>query len=401
MTAQNPHVPKYRCYRPKGLAVVRLDGRDIYLGKFGSPESQEKYRRVIAEWLTRGVPSTPPRGHASPSEGHTPLSVNEVILAFWTRHAETHYRRVDGTPTGELANFRDSLRPLKDLYGATPAGEFGPLTLKVVRQVMIDAGLARTTVNQRVRRIIHLFKWAAENELVPPGVHHGLKAVRGLQRGRSGAKETPPVTPVPDELVEAVRPHVARQVWAMIELQRLTGMRPGEVVIMRTCDVDTSGEVWVYTPAAHKTAYRGRGRKVYLGPKAQQVLKTCLRENPMEFLFSPREAMEEFRRRQRAERKSRLYPSQVARPRKPDPKQRPGDRYTTRSYCHAIGYGCRRAGIESWHPHRLRHAAATRLRSGYDLDTARAVLGHSTYATTELYAEIDGRRAAEAMREVG
>jgi hypothetical protein len=30
---------------------------------------------------------------------------------------------------------------------------------------MIDAGLARTTINQRVGRIVRLFKWAVENEL--------------------------------------------------------------------------------------------------------------------------------------------------------------------------------------------------------------------------------------------
>ena len=57
------------------------------------------------------------------------LSVNEVILRFW-RHAEMHYRHPDGTPTGELDNFRDSLRPLRQLYGGTPARDFGALKLK-------------------------------------------------------------------------------------------------------------------------------------------------------------------------------------------------------------------------------------------------------------------------------
>ena len=48
------------------------------------------------------------------------------------------------------------------------------------------------------------------------------------------------------------------QVWAMVELQRLSGMRPGEVVTMRTCDLDTSGRVWAYTPESHKTEHHGR-----------------------------------------------------------------------------------------------------------------------------------------------
>jgi hypothetical protein len=45
-------LPKYRHYKPKDLAVVRLDGRDIYLGKYNSPQSREKYHRTIAEWLS-------------------------------------------------------------------------------------------------------------------------------------------------------------------------------------------------------------------------------------------------------------------------------------------------------------------------------------------------------------
>ena len=48
-----PRVPSYRHYRPKGLGVVRLDGRDIYLGPHGSEESVERYNRLIAEWPPR------------------------------------------------------------------------------------------------------------------------------------------------------------------------------------------------------------------------------------------------------------------------------------------------------------------------------------------------------------
>jgi hypothetical protein len=66
-------------------------------------------------------------------------TVNQVILAFWERH-EGHYRYPDGTPTGELDNYRDSLRPLRQMYGRTPATEFSPLKLKAVRQTMSTPG---------------------------------------------------------------------------------------------------------------------------------------------------------------------------------------------------------------------------------------------------------------------
>jgi len=47
-------VPKYRRHKGTGQAVVTLDGRDFYLGKFGSAASHKEYRRLTAEWLAAG-----------------------------------------------------------------------------------------------------------------------------------------------------------------------------------------------------------------------------------------------------------------------------------------------------------------------------------------------------------
>ena len=399
MPRRTPRVPKYRHYKPKDLAVIRLDGHDVYLGKYDSPESREKYRRVVAEWLAR-QPVLPdaskPRAVLSPE-----LSINDLILAFWTRHAEKHYRRPDGTPTGELDNYRDSLRPLRRLYGRSPAGDFSPLGLKAVRQDLIDAGLSRTTINQRVGRIVRLFKWAASEELVPAAVYHALKTVSGLPKGRSAAREPTPVRPVPDADVEAVRPHVARQVWAMIELQRLTGMRPGEVVAIRTRDLDTSDEVWAYTPDRHKTEHRGKQRTIFLGPLAQAVVRPWLRPDPSEYLFQPKEAMAEYRREQRRRRTTPLYPSVLARTPKANPKYRPGARYSPQTYCHAVQYGCARGGVASWSPNQLRHATATRIRERFSLEAAQVVLGHAKADVTQVYAERDLKKAREVMAAVG
>jgi integrase len=397
MTARTRRIPVLRHHKPTGQASVRIDGRDIYLGKHGTEESRERYRRVIAEWLSGRDPAAAPQD--GPGDGGP--AVNEVVKAFLTRHAEAHYRRADGSPTGELANFRLSLRPLCRLYGHSPAAAFRPKALKAVRQSMVDAGLARGTINQRVGRIVHLFKWAVAEELVPPAVHHGLRAVQGLRKGRTAARETEPVRPVPDAHVDAIRPHVSRQVWAMVDLQRLSGMRPGEVCTMRTADLDTSGTVWVYTPGKHKTEHHGYERKVYLGPRAQAVLRPWLRTDLGAYLFSPREAMAEFRAEQRRRRTTPLYPSQRDRRPKDRPKRVLRDHYSGWSYNHAIRYGCRRAGIDPWHPNQLRHNAATFLRKEFGLDVARAVLGHSDADTTTIYAERDRGLAVAAMERVG
>ncbi len=113
---------------------------------------------------------------------------------------------------------------------------------------MIDAGLCRGVVNQRVGRIVRMFKWGVSEEMAPESAWRSLTTVRGLERGRTEARETEPVKPVADAVVEATLPFVLPPVRAMIRLQRLTGARPGEVCAMRACDIDMTGAVWLYRP---------------------------------------------------------------------------------------------------------------------------------------------------------
>src|SRR5262245_627564 len=154
-------VPSYRHYKPKDLGLVVLDGRYLYLGKYGTPESLAEYHRLVREWLTNHK-RLPERRPEAPG-----LTVSELILAFW-RHAEQHYRAADRLASRELDSLRTALRPLRRLYGPTPARDFGPLALRAVREDMVASGLCRTTVNARVNRVRRVFKWAVSVELVPP-----------------------------------------------------------------------------------------------------------------------------------------------------------------------------------------------------------------------------------------
>ena len=47
-------IPSLRHHKSSGLAVVRLCGKDIYLGAFGSTEATEAYNRTVGEWLSNG-----------------------------------------------------------------------------------------------------------------------------------------------------------------------------------------------------------------------------------------------------------------------------------------------------------------------------------------------------------
>ena len=400
--------PKYRHYKPKDLAVVRIDGKDHYLGPYGSPESREKYGRLVAEWQAS-------RPLVVSNTGEAPeISVNELVRDYMERRVLGYYRK-DGKPTSEVDNIRQALRFVVKLYGLTPARRFGPLALKAVRETMISAGRCRKLINSDVHRVRGFFRWATSEELFPPDQLVALDSVRALEKGRSAAKERPPVRPVAEATVLATLPHLGPQLAAMVHLQLLTAARPGEVVIVRPCDVDRSDPAsWVYRPGSHKTEHHGKERVIVLGPRAQAVLAPWLDRPPTAYCFSPAEVVAA----REAARKATT--SRAARPKR-------GGRYTKDSYRVAINRACDRAfphptiaAIRAsrrtdeqvaeldawrkqhrWHPQQLRHTKATEIRARFDTESAQVILGHSKPDTTIIYAERDLARARGVMGEIG
>lgn len=400
-------LPKYRHHKASGQAVVTLGGKDHYLGPWKSHASVQEYDRLLSVWQAHGRQLPPNQGVG--------VTVAEVLVRY-LEHADRYYVK-GGEPTTEPKHIRAAIGPLSALYERHPAADFGPLALKAVRQRMIENGWCRTGINQQIGRIKRIFKWAVENELVAGEVYHRLQAMAGLRRGRSDARESEPVKPVAEAHVQAALEHVSAQVKAMIELQMLTGMRSGELCIMRACDLDTSGNVWTYTPSTHKTEHHGIERPIFLGPKAQEIVKAFLKPDTQAYLFDPRDAEALRNANKRAGRKTPMTPSQRARTRKSKPRVAPQDHYTTGSYRRAIARACRKADrlahkkdptipadrvvVPQWHPHQLRHNAATRLRKEFGIESARVVLGHRSTAVTEIYAEIDKTKAADVMGKVG
>lgn len=377
-SAKARRIPKLRHHKPSNRAVVTLGGTDHYCGPWDkrrdkpTARAQDAYDGLIAEWLASG---------RRPADRD--IALNELMLRY-LEHVDGYYLK-DGKPTKEPECMRLSLRPVRLLFGTSPAEEFSPLKLKAVRQSMIEAGLCRPEINRRVSRILRMFRWGVSEELVSATVLHALKAVDGLKHGRSAPREPEQIRPADEAAVEATLPYLLPPLRALVEILRLTGVRAGEICQMRTADIDRSGPVWRYTPARHKTQHRGRGRVIFLGPQAQAVLQPWLKpDDPQAPLFSPREGMRMRREGQRAARKTKVQPSQQGR-RKADPKKAPGERYQATSVAHAIrravdrynretkSKGLDRPVIEPWHAHQLRHGVATRLRAEFGLEVAQVI----------------------------
>jgi integrase len=400
-------LPTYRKHRASGQAVVTLSGADHYLGPHGSKASKAEYDRLITEWLANG------RQLIGGSQAS--LSLAELIAAY--RDFVLTYYVKNGRPTSEQHDIASALRLVRQDYGQFEVLQFGPLVFKAVRLKMIETGWARTTINKQVQPICRMFRWAVENEICPPSVYQALKAVSGLCKGKSEARETKPIEPVADIVVNATLPYLTPVAADMIRFQRLTGCRPVEVCLLLPADVDCSGEVWKYIPSEHKTEHRGKQRVIFIGPEAQKILSRYLSSDSREFCFSPSDSEKDRRGRMHAARKTPLNcGNRPGTNRSSKPKRSAGEKYTSTSYRRAIARAVAKANserkknakngedvvlLEKWAPNRLRHATATRIRARFGLEAAQVTLGHSQADATQIYAERDMVKAEAVMREVG
>lgn len=419
--SRSPRIPSYRLHKATGQAVVVLRGRSYYLGKFGSPTSKAEYRRLIHEYTAGGCLLPPgPSETDSPGKLHSSLTVAELLDAYW-RHVKVYYRK-DGKPTSEQDTIRQALRFVRKLYGHSPVRDFGGAALEAVREAMIQhpitrtvkvkdpetgevrnevrvlrVGLARTFVNEQIARIKRMFKWGAGKKLVPLAVFGELAAIGGLEAGRTLAREKPPVKPVLPEHVAATLSALPLTVRIMVEVQLLCGGRPQDMVEMRPGDIDRSQSIWEYRPGRHKNEHRGRERLVYLGPRAQELLRSLLEGlSPEEFVFSP---LRSEQARLAALRAAKGEPP--VKPERPRGKWQLRAKYDVASYRRAIRRACKRVSVPIWHPNQLRHTAGTNIRKQYGIEGSQAVLGHAELKSTQVYAEVSQDRARQIAAEVG
>jgi integrase len=321
MPRARQQIPTYLNRRGRGAVVVYRGGvrTEITLpGKFGSKESKEEYQALLAR--LRIADGELPKDPFSKGG----LTIGELVVRFM-EHAEGFYVH-PGTkePTGEMPVLRAAFRALLRLHSRTTAAEFGPLALKALRKALVTGlwqtpdeqarrtaerrpiGVTRSTVNHYFARIRLLFTWGVSEELIPVQVADALKSVAGLARGKSDARETEPVTPVSSVVIDDTLPWLPPVVRDMIGVLLLTGMRCGELCIMRARDLDMTGSAWLYRPATHKNKHRGMNRAVAIGPRAQAIIRKYLKADLNTYLFSPAEQDEMIRAARRAARKTPL-----------------------------------------------------------------------------------------------
>ena len=393
MPARKGRTPKLCHHKGIEKGYVTVAGKERYFqGRWPRKQKTppaaiyQQYQRWCQQW------------EAARAEMPQPVTSDPSIEELWLgyrRFAETYYQK-RGKQTAEVGNIVAACRVVARLYGRLLAREFGPLKLKEVRAEFVKMGWTRRSINKQISRVRRMFRWAAENELVPVTVHQALQAVRDLAKGRSPAKEGKGIKAVAWPVVRATLRHLARPLPALVRVHYLLGCRAQDVLIMRACDInrtaDPAGQLWAWTPADEqgvtwKTEHHEDAVPLvyWIGPRAQRLLRKLIDwDRPADWVFSTKGKKGNGRRT---------------------------GRYTTITYRRAIDRGIDRANRERaqrglpelphWSPLQLRHARLTKVRAHGGLEAAQAVAQHQQLSTTEIYAERHGELARRAMREIG
>ncbi len=394
-------IPERR-YHVSGQSVVTIDGKNFYLGPHDEALTIARYACLIQAYQANG--------YSLPSE----FSIDDVRRAadhqfgelLGDHHSEESVRvkhlaeAYKSYIEKRYANSRQDLERRSEIIGwllEHDAGllveRFGPRKLREYRDRLDNGARSRKYLNRLTNEIRSVFKWGVGQELVPPHVLTGLKALNPLVAGEGGFERARRKL-VPVEHVRETAKHLSPIVRDMLTVQLATGMRPSEVCAIKPCDIERKGDVWLFMPNKHKTAWKGVEREIPLLGEARAVIENYLNRKPDSYCFSPAEAMAWFRAKQSSERKGfGSYKKKVA-----IPKVKPGDCYEAGSFRQAIARAAKLANVPHWTPYQIRHLVGTTVAEALQLESSKALLGHQDLQTTQIYSTATRKMAIEAAR---
>jgi len=341
----NP-IPRYVLHS-SGRARIYFDKVFQYLpGSYGSLESWARYHELCEVVAATG------KLPLDDAKKQHPLTVSELGHRYLTYCVE--YYGCNGGRTNAV-NLKYAVEAIALLFGSRLAGSIGPADLKAVRKSLINKGSVRRSVNKRATQIVTMFKWSVEEGLIPAEVWHRLQAVKPIAIGREGAVDNEPVKPVDEDVLAATLAELPLDKQAAIKVQRLTGMRSGELVRMTPSQVDMTGPHWIYTLSSHKTRSHIGDTFILIPAPAVAILLDCM-------------------------------------PAKPD---QPWFPWSVDWQGKSVAFAAKRAGVAHWHPHQLRHNLATEIAERIGLEAAQKVLRHTNSKMTRTYARdtIDGLKS--------
>ena len=240
-----------------------------------------------------------------------------------------------------------------DMFGAMPADRF---RVREVEQLTARFTATKSTSRktgkrdgpplsyQYVRKLLaavrQWIRWSAMRDLV--SAESCAKVCLAVRHAKPESPRRPQAVPVPPADFRATMEKCSPEVRAMATLQLLTGMRTGELLGISLAEIDRSRPMWVYRPARHKNASKGKGRSIYLDAECQALLAPWIDRTPIFGL-------------------------------------------TLSGYDQHLKRAAKRAGVTPWRAYANRHARATEAAIESGDEAARLILGHSSKRILSIY----------------
>jgi integrase len=304
----------------------------------------------------------------------------EQLLDRWEKDILRH--RVAPTTYDNYKSLADS--HIVPSLGRKRVAKLTPAEVDGLISEKLDSGLSSSTVS-RIRNVL--------SQAIDQAVRWGIvgRNIVTLSRLPKGVRTTSrALTPEQAKrFLKAIRGDRLEGLWVtMLYL----GLRPGEVRGLAWDAVDLKGGVLVVKQAAI-----GSGKNTSIG-----LVKTATSRRSVNLPAPVIAALRHQKKRQAEERLAAgsswtdlglVFPNEVGKP------------IDSSNLRRDFAAACDKAGLGHWHPHELRHSAASlMLEQQVPIEVVSDVLGHSTIRmTADVYGHIRSPQrqlAAEAMTEV-
>ena len=380
----------YSCYKSRNRGFIKYpaachaDRLTEWLpGKYDSAESREAYEKSAGYYMLHGTVPPWVGTKSAKTKPSTTDQVGPASLTVAQLCGQFADERLPRYAKAEQAAFRIAMRRLCYSCGNNPVATIGHADLRQARKLFVAAGNCVNYVNQQVNRIRSVFAFGLEEDLVPAAVISSLAVVKGLKRG--DGKVYPEKKAVSDAVVRETCEHLPQAAVDLITVIRHSGSRPGEMFGLKVGDIiQHTPDLWRYEPEDHKNAQYGHSRTIRFGPRCIAILKRLTAKRKASDYVFVRPEQTDYRNKRRHAKTA----------------GKPWDRHC---FHHIIARTCKANDIPHWHPHQLRHAAASEAynRKNGAAAAAQALLGHSRLSTTDRYITLDESPADREARNFG